>query len=421
VLSPCRKIRSFFCGDNVVFFFLILAACFFGLLGVQCREEPGPRGESKKAVIVIDAEPLERLLIDYADIAYATYSDAAAGARALQAAVERFVAAPSRAGLDAARQAWLAARRPYQQSEVFRFYGGPIDRVELFINTWPIDENYVEGGVGQERLGIVRDTKSYPELSAELLSALNAKDGETSISTGYHVIEFLLWGRDTSADGPGTRPFTDYLVDSNVSAARRARYLLITTDLLSHHLEGVRDDWAPDHGDNYRRGFLALKGSSALSLIIKGMGSLSGPELAGERLTVPYETKAQENEHSCFSDNTQQDLADDARGIRNLCLGRYERVAGTAVAGLGFCDFLALRTPELGKRLKAATLASVSALEAIPPPFDRAILGNDSAPGRIAVRRAIEALERQTSVLTELAAAYDARLTLTNAKARPAK
>src|SRR5262249_42571701 len=158
------------------------------------------------------------------------------------------------------------------------------------------------------------------------------------VTTGFHAVEFLLWGVDRNAAGPGSRPFTDFVPSSAPNAAaskesndarRRGQYLLAATELLVRHLDEVAADWADGKPDNYRHRFLSMPPSEALGLALKGMGTLSGPELSGERLTVAYETKDQENEHSCFSDNTHSDLAFDAVGIQNLCLGTYRRSAGS--------------------------------------------------------------------------------------------
>ena len=365
---------------------------------------------SSRPVDALDARALKAALGAYADLAFRGYTDAALGARALLESVEHLVAEPSANTLAAARAAWLAARKPYQRTEALRFYDGPIDRVEMRINTWPIDETYVEGSAEHGRIGIIDDPKTYPELTSELLAKLNAKEGETSISTGWHVIEFLLWGKDTRADGPGDRPFSDFVGEPGSRAARRGRYLHVVTELLVADLEGLRDAWAPDHPGNYRAAFGARPPREALALAIKGMGSLSGPELAGERLTVAYETKAQENEHSCFSDNTVADLTDDAIGIRQVCLGRREGEASTQKNGI--CDVVAERDPALGRELRAAVEASVAKVAAIPAPFDQSMLGDDATPGRVAIKTAITTLEQQTAALARVAALFDVRLSL---------
>jgi putative iron-regulated protein len=383
---------------------VLLAAVGLGSQGCQGEGHAAPRPDPARADV-----SLRGALRSYANIAHAAYGDAAAGARKLGEAVASLTASPSASTVAEARKAWIDARRPYAQTEHLRFYGGPIDATELLINTWPIDESYLEAPAGMPPTGIIDDVGRYPELSVRLLSGLNTKGGETSISTGYHPVEFLLWGRDTRFDGPGDRPHTDFDPGSSPLAIRRTRYLALAVELLVTELETLRDDWAPDRPGNYRSRFLGMPVREALGLAIKGMGSLSGPELGGERLTVAYETKDQENEHSCFSDTTHEDLVGNARGIHSACTGRYVRAEGSVVSGPGLCDAIAAVDPKLGARLRAETAASVEALGRIPAPFDRAIQGADDAPGRLAVEHAIAALALQTKSLTEVAAAFDLR------------
>jgi putative iron-regulated protein len=349
-----------------------------------------------------------RALATYADIAFATYDDAASAARALVSASDALLSEPTQENLARAREAWLRARIPYAQSEVFRFYDGPIDALELWVNTWPIDESFVESQLAAGS-GMIDDVARFPVLTRELLLEQNGKAGETSIASGYHVIEFLLWGRDVSRDGPGARPASDFDASGSDARAaqlarRRGQYLKLAAELLVEHLDTVVAAWRAQPG-NYRAGFLARPQREALALVLKGMGALSGAELAGERLTVAYETKHQENEHSCFSDSTHLDLAGNVRGLQNICRGRYQRQDDSAVSGLGVCALIAERAPHLGAKLREQIDASLRAALAIPAPFDTAILGSDNAPSRKAVAGAIAALQGQTQTLSEIAAA----------------
>ncbi|HKU44016.1 MAG TPA: imelysin family protein [Polyangiales bacterium] len=340
-------------------------------------------------------DEIQAALATYSDIAEASYADAVLGARQLDDAIHALLTQPSAASLQAAREAWLEARVPYVQSEVFRFYDGPIDAVEMFVNPWPIDETYVEPG-------ILADTEHYPELTRELLLALNVKQGETSIATGYHVIEFLLWGRDVDPNGPGSRPYTDYVRGADPLAERRGRYLELVAELLVTQLQGVARAWQRGP-DSYRNVLATTPPREALALVWKGWGTLSGVELAGERLTVPYETKSQENEHSCFSDSTQRDLTGDAQGISNVCTGEYRRSAGTSVRGLGMCELVGRYDRTLGKTLASEIAASLEAVRAIPAPFDRAVLGSDETPSRKRIAHAISALQQHTETLARAA------------------
>lgn len=359
----------------------------------------------------MDEAKAQRVLHNYAEIAHASYRDALTTARGLDEAVRALTEAPSESTLARAKQAWIFARIPYVQTETFRFYDGPIDEVEPWLNSWPIDENLVDLGenvvvakLRAEAPSIVGDVVRHPHLSEELLLAWNEQPSETSITTGYHVIEFLLWGPDTDADGPGARSFTDYVIGPNAPlAARRAEYLRLTTRLLIRHLAHVTDAWKPDVPSNYRAQFTSWPVREALAKVFKGMGVLSGVELAGERLTVAYETKEQENEHSCFSDTSSADAFGNALGVENLCLGQYRAVDGTLREGEGVCALVEAADAALGRRLRSEIRASVRAARAIPSPFDQAFLGSDERPGRKAIRATIRALAAQSDTLARSA------------------
>jgi putative iron-regulated protein len=301
----------------------------------------------------------------YAALTYENYTDVVTQAQALRTAVESFVAQPTAARLETARTAWLAARTSYGQSEAFRFYGGPIDDEDTGpegqINAWPLDEAYIDGVEGNPSSGIINASE---ELTPELIASMNERDGETNISSGYHAIEFLLWGQDRSTTGPGNRPYTDFVDGQAPNAERRRQYLSLATNLLVEDLESVRAAWAPGQS-NYRGTFAAEAPKEAVLKILTGLGSLSGAELAGERMTVAYDNKDQEDEHSCFSDNTLADLYGNALGIQNVYLGRYG-----STDGAGLDELVAAVDPKLNDEMKQRLQASLDAIRAIPAPFD---------------------------------------------------
>jgi putative iron-regulated protein len=276
---------------------------------------------------------------NYAAMVSANYGDALSTAKTLGKAVDAFIEAPSQARLDAARAAWLECRNPYGESEAYRFYQGPIDNddsdddipdgPEPLMNSWPLDESaidYVLDGDGMVlNGGIINLTDDFPTIDRDVISAENAKASETTITTGYHAIEFLLWGQDESVDGPGDRPYTDYIEGDGATAenqARRAQYLRVVTDLLIADLTTVNDAWLEGE-PNYRADFEALAPKEALGKMLLGMGSLSGAELSGERMGAAFDHKDQEDEHSCFSDNTLKDLHNNATSVQNVLLGHY--------------------------------------------------------------------------------------------------
>lgn len=345
---------------------------------------------------------VQRFLRNYANILHATYSDAISAAKQMQTDIGKFLDEPSAATLEKARQAWIAARVPYLQSEAGRFYDGPIDTVEGFINAWPIDENYIDYTADDPAAGIISNAKDFPLITKDLLLGLNEKEGEKNISTGWHAIEFLLWGQDLSDDGPGQRSHLDYVKgDDEIRrhAGRRAEYLRLAVELLLQHLQQVAAEWAPDVSSNYRAQFLKATPHESLEKVIRGMGAFSGGELGGERTMVAYTTKEQEDEHSCFSDTTHQDMRYDQVGILNVCTGRYVRADKTEVRGAGLIDVIQEKDPAMADKFQRQLAECLKAIEAVPVPFDRAMKGRDTAPGRVALKQAIDAIQAQTQTL----------------------
>lgn len=353
----------------------------------------------------------------YAALVHAGYEDTLAGAIDLQSAITAFIAQPSQEGLTAARQAWRAAREWYGQTEAFRFYGGPIDDEqgpEGRLNAWPMDEAYVDYVQGQPNGGLINNRKIL--ISKPELARLNERSGEENICTGWHAIEFLLWGQDISEEGAGTRPFEDFVDGKRPNADRRRRYLGVVTELLIDDLRSVLAAWTPER-QNYRKRF-ERGGVESVRKMIVGLGSLSRGELAGERMEVALNTQDQEDEHSCFSDNTHRDIVNNALGIENVWLGRYVRRDGSTLQGASLRQLVAASDAEVAERTTRQIAASVAAARAIQAPFDREIAGAVDAPGRQRVQQTIDSLVRQSKDLVAAAKAIGiTRLTLSTKNA----
>jgi len=352
----------------------------------------------------------------YAALVQASYEEALTGALDLQRAVGAFVAQPSAGGLDAARTSWLAAREWYGQTEAFRFYGGPIDDEqgpEGRMNAWPIDEAYVDAVKGRPNSGLINDRKLL--LTKVNLVRYNERGGEENICAGWHAIEFLLWGQDLSETGPGNRSFEDFVDHKAPNADRRRQYLQVASELLVDDLRYLVGAWTPgvhNYRERFERGDL-----ESLRKMIVGLGSLSRGELAGERMEVALNTQDQEDEHSCFSDNTHRDIVNNALGIENVWLGRYLRRDGSTLQGPSLRDLVAAADAALAARVTEQVAASVAAARAIQPPFDREIVGGRDAPGRLRIQKTIDSLVAQSKGLVESANALGiTRLTLVQPK-----
>jgi putative iron-regulated protein len=342
----------------------------------------------------------------YADIVYASYGASIQSAATMQDRIDRFLQRPTQARLSAARNAWLSARDDYIVTEPFRFYGGPIDDPktgpEGLINAWPMDEVYVDYVRDEPRGGIINDRAAYPKITEDVIVEANEKGGETNISSGWHAIEFLLWGQDRSATGPGARPASDYATAPN--AARRAAYLRLTTERLLSDLRSVRRPWSPGDGA-YRKAFLTDP-DKALTNILRGIGTLNSHELAGERMAVALESTEQEDEHSCFSDNTNADVVNDLKGIRTVYMGKAAGVSG----GPGVDALLREVDPDLASELRSKLTATLSAARAFPATFERMIAAPPGASQHKALADVVSAIEAQGTDLAEAAQALGVKV-----------
>lgn len=371
---------------------LLKVSALTGLLclaGLGCSEG---RDEAKDEVIA-----------QYVAIVRASYDDSIAGAKALRSAISELVKEPSQKTLDAARKAWIDSRPAYLQTEAYRFYEGPIDDPdegpEGRINAWPLDEifiDYVVNPMGGAplRKGIINDRKTFPEITKQTLIDQNEEGGEANISTGYHAIEFLLWGQDMNDAGPGNRPYTDYVAGQtggDVDADRRRQYLSLAADLLVEDLTSVRDAW--NDGKPYLKEFLANAKNQSMVNIITGIAYLTKDELAGERIQPAYDYGDQEDEHSCFSDNTPADMKYDLMGIKNVYFGQYGDLDG-----MGLEDLVKKADSQLDARIKSQLKDAERAIMAIPAPFDQTIKED---PPR-SLRVAIDALNELNASLVKI-------------------
>jgi putative iron-regulated protein len=374
------------------------------------------------------------VLKNYADIAQAGYGDALDAANTLKLAVDAFLAEPTENNLRAARGAWIAARIPYMQTEAYRFGNAIVDDWEGRVNAWPLDEgliDYVAEAYGAESAenelyaanvianttlvigGKKLDTSKITKVL--LAEALQEAGGvEANVATGYHAVEFLLWGQDLNGTGPGNgaRPATDFDIKhcTNGNCARRAEYLRVVTDLLIDDLAWMAEQWGAK--GEARKIIEDGSDEDGLTAIMTGLGSLSYGELAGERIKLGLMIHDPEEEHDCFSDNTYASHFFDALGIRNVYLGAYRRIDRSLVSGPSVSDLVKAKAPEVDAELRAKlddTLVAMNALylRALTTESYDQMIGEGNDEGNAVVQRVVDALLDQTKAIERAVATLD--------------
>jgi putative iron-regulated protein len=368
----------------------------------------------------------------YAELAHAKFEDSLNTAKELEKAVDALIATPSEDTLKAARVAWIKARVPYQQSEVYRFGNPIVDEWEGKVNAWPLDEgliDYVDAAYGTESdenelyvanvianktLKISGEDVDATNITPELLQSLHeAGEVEANVATGYHAIEFLLWGQDLNGTGPGAgnRPYTDYDTKNctNGNCDRRAAYLKAATTLLVADLQDMVTAWAPEGEANKN---VTADPKAGITAILTGMGSLSYGELAGERMKLGLLLHDPEEEHDCFSDNTHASHLNDAIGIASAYTGEYTRVDGTKLTGPSVSELVAEKDKALDEEVKGKLNKTLDAMHAMEKraeageAYDQ-MIGEGNAEGNAVVQAAIDGLVDQTKSIERVITALD--------------
>ncbi|NIJ46373.1 putative iron-regulated protein [Wenyingzhuangia heitensis] len=363
----------------------------------------------------------------YANIAATNYNDSYTSALEMQVKIDAFLETPTETALEEAKEAWLYARDFYGQTEAFREANGPIDNEDLLasegqINAWPLDEGYIDYVFDSQNHSYVNNgligDDSFEITEANLISN-NETPNDDSISVGWHAIEFLLWGQDLNYNSEthqadnyaesGNRPFTDYTTAD--FATRRSTYLKVVTNLLVNDLKDLSDTWAT--GGSYRVTFSALDTDVALTNILNGVGFISNGEVALERLD-PAIDEGQENEHSCFSDNTNQDMWANATGLNNVITGSYTAKDKSLVSGTSLIDLVAEYDTEISVNLQAKAadvITKLNALLALNKNFDEIIseetLGSNGPAGQLS-----SALKTQGTAVADAATELGISITI---------
>ncbi|MFC5048726.1 imelysin family protein [Aquimarina hainanensis] len=261
------------------------------------------------------------------------------------------------------------------------------------------------GYAGDYSGGIIADPAIT--INEALLIDKNEAQNDKSISTGWHAVEFLLWGQDNTKPADkkaGLRTYTDYTTAAH--ADRRKEFLQVSTDLLVKDLKSLVDTWAANGA--YRKVFLALNEDVALKQVIKGSFFISGEELSSERMIAPLNSEegidnsGQEDEHSCFSDNTHRDIYNNALGVQNVIFGQYGSIKGAS-----FYDLVNQTDADAAQKLKVAAADAISKINAIATndkPFDLLIIEeNFTDTPKGVVTLAIDALKEQANQISAAA------------------
>ena len=326
----------------------------------------------------------------YADLVSHYYNVVALSTKEMNNAIIKFIQAPDNNSLINAKNKWIEARIVYGITEAFRFYGGPIDGVNKYgeegpeglINAWPLNEAYIDYVKGNPEAGIINNMSL--EINAETIIAANMSEDDADVSTGWHAIEFLLWGQDFSLETAGIREASDYLPTNEINVRRRA-YLVATSTLLLEHVNWLAEQWS-ENGEG-RKAFIAKDDPGGT--ILTGIATLAGFELSSERIATALDSGDPEDEHSCFSDQTHNDVKANFNGIKNVYLGKGQNGKSFKPS---ISEFVMKNDIKLHENIMQVINNTDDTINNITVPFDKMLSEPKNGLGRQAAEKTVSNL-----------------------------
>ncbi len=171
------------------------------------------------------------------------------------------------------------------------------------------------------------------------------------------------------------------------------KYLVTATEVLRSHLVLITDEWSPFNYDGHPGEFFLRRPSRIIRTVMRGIASMAGREIASERLAAAQRSRSQEDEHSCFSDTTHNDLVANMEGLECVLFGKFTSNSGKVVINeKGIIDIIASADESLAKTIESQFYTALRHVESIPAPFDQAIIAAEGSPEHQSIRKSIESL-----------------------------
>jgi putative iron-regulated protein len=313
---------------KLLFTLLALSVLFYW----GCSDEDDP--------VKHEQNDYSQIIIGYADgVVVATYHELEESAGNLKTSVDQFVQTSTQANLDAACDAWKAARAPWENSEAFLF--GPVAFLSLdpSMDSWPLDQTQLQ-----------QVLNSQFDLTPEFI-----RNGLGYSLRGFHTIEYLLF-----KDG-SPRNVADV-------TQREKEYLSSVAQVLLEDTETLHDEWLNGFRDEFvnagKSGSRYSSPVQAVQEIIEGIITIAD-EVGNGKIGDPFLTKDVQSVESQFSWNSLTDFKNNIISIENAYLGR----SPNGIEGMGLDDFVREKNSSLDTRVKQEITAAYNAIDAIPEPF----------------------------------------------------
>ncbi len=352
------------------------------LCHINCLPSPAQDGlfAPRKSKLILKApvpknvtEAKQLFVSNYSNIAEAASRSALSKGMALKVAISAFVKDPNKERHLLAKVSWMEARLPFLQSGFSHVIAesGKVNRdISNRLNGWPIDPGHIDYTSLIAGGNIISSKEKYPAITCEFLRSMNLKAGQSDFTTGYHVIEFLLWCEDLDKSSSGKRSFKDYDTNNSELAKRRADYLVACCDLLIQDLENLVSEWDPESKNNLRSRLESMPSDQAITKIL-GAVSFLAEGLAKSQIGSIISKGSVFKEQSTFSDTTHFDFLHTVAGISNLAAGAYVGLDGKLqVLGLGLIGLAEQIPNSPADKIRSLINNAMKSAQAFKGPFD---------------------------------------------------
>jgi predicted lipoprotein len=354
--------------------FIYVSSLVMALVG--CDKSSGGKGNQTDVNHSLDSNPAEQtqMLTDTVEVVIIpTYQELSKRADALLVAVTTFDKDRSQTNLDAMRAAWSATRSPWEQNEGFLFGPVEIGGYDEAIDTWPLN-------------------------ATDLRKVLTTTTTDAKIATadrnqkGFHAAEFVIYGENTAnfASFKPVSAFTD----------NEMAYLSAVVRAISKIGQQLAADWSTAQGDKpaYKDTLITAgepgnttypSRQAAMQTLIEKMAGICH-EVSSAKIATPLSTRAASDVESQFSFNSLKDFADNVRSVQNIYTGTYPT---TGKSGASLSALVAKSNPDLDQRMKKGINDAITAIQAIPEPFPKAIADSSNDAVISAAQHALNDLE----------------------------
>ena len=292
------------------------------------------------------------------------------------------------------------------------------------MNAWPLDEgliDYVAGSYGTESdenplytanvianpsIEINGAKVDASKITPELLSGTlqEAGDIEANVATGYHAIEFLLWGQDLNGTGPGAgeRPYTDYDT-ANCTGGNCDRRAAVSEG--GHRPAGLRPRGDGRQLEGRRRGAQGAARRRAEGRPVDhphrhGLAVLWRARRRAHEAR-PAAARSRGGARLLLRQHATSRISTTRSASATPITASYKRIDGSVVEGPSVSGLVKEADPAIDAELTGKLDATVAKMEAIQAraeggeAYDQQI-GEGNAEGNATVQAAIDALVDQT-------------------------